>query len=131
MSNDKVLLEKFKKVMRMSNRISIARAAKMMQISEDGLNIKLFDWGDDLSFKIEDNSIVVSDIDDFSGQVDALFTDWGEKEESGDGKVVSLAEEFITNVQKKEGNAQNQKEEKTGTYHGVTLRLRECQSLEA
>src|SRR6056297_1679708 len=87
MVQDKKLLQKFKKILRMSKRVKQTHAAKMMKISHDKLLALLFEWGDDLSFKLESDEIVIIDSEDFASEVDALFDDWVEKESTGDGKV--------------------------------------------
>ena len=73
MVQDKKLLQKFAKIMRMSNRITKQDAAKMMKISHDKLLELLFEWGNDLSFKLESDEIVITDSEDFAKEVDALF----------------------------------------------------------
>ncbi|WP_371804470.1 hypothetical protein [Candidatus Lokiarchaeum ossiferum] len=76
MELNKTLLEKFKKVMRMSNRISQTQAAEMMGIDPSLLTQKLFEWGDLLPFKIESNEIVIQDPTNFVEQIDTLFEAW-------------------------------------------------------
>ena len=59
----------------------------MMKISKDDLTMKLFEWGDDLPFKIDEDVIVVDDMNQFTSALDAQFADWDDKELSKEGKV--------------------------------------------
>lgn len=56
--SDDVLLNKFRKILRMTARIRISRVAKSLALSEEDLFEKLLDWVDLLSFKIDDECIV-------------------------------------------------------------------------
>jgi ribosomal protein L37E len=87
MISEQELLEKFKKVMRMSNRVKQDHVAKMMDITHDTLLKLLFKWGDDLDFKIEEDLIVVEDLSQFVSGIDALFFDWERKEALHIGKI--------------------------------------------
>ncbi len=84
---DKQLLEKFKKVLKVSNKIKQKQVAEFLEISEKELLKKLFEWGEILPFKIDDDLIVVEDMDDFVDQLDKQFEDWEDKEITKEGKI--------------------------------------------
>jgi WD40 repeat protein len=78
---DKILLERFKQILYMSNRIDIAMVAKMMEIDIDTLTLKLLRWGQELPIKIEGKEIVVNNIEDFLQSLDEQFSTWVEDEQ--------------------------------------------------
>jgi hypothetical protein len=83
MSVEKSLIEKFQKIMRISNRIKQSQVAEMMGIDQSTLTQKLFEWGDILPFKIESDEIVIQDMNHFITQMDNLFEEWNLNEKTG------------------------------------------------
>src|SRR6056297_440729 len=116
MVQDKKLLQKFKKILRMSKRVKQTHAAKMMKISHDKLLALLFEWGDDLSFKLESDEIVITDSEDFVSEVDALYDDWESKEITGEGKITDINAEITMDPP---FEAQNQANPKKKSTHAV------------
>ena len=100
MAEEDELLKKFKKIMEISNRIKQSQAAEMMGITQTQLTQKLFEWGEKLSFKIEDDSIVVENMDSFMGELDGLFEEWGEKEITKAGKAETIPMQDLPQIPK-------------------------------
>jgi hypothetical protein len=82
------LLKKFKRILKMSNRIKRNDIAKILGIPEDDIIMKLFDWADKFPFKIDGDFVVVEDINAFVNAIDKQFEDWEGKESSKDGKIL-------------------------------------------
>jgi len=75
-TSEKILLEKFRKILSFSNRISQQQTANMMDISMDELSKWLFRWSDHLSFKIDGEYILVSNMEGFLHDLDSMFSQW-------------------------------------------------------
>jgi hypothetical protein len=85
--NEKILLEKFRKILKMTQRVKKSEVAQGLGITESELFQKLIGWSDLLPFKIDDEMIIVDDISAFTEALDQQFNDWGNKEASKDGKI--------------------------------------------
>ncbi|MFX1297777.1 MAG: toll/interleukin-1 receptor domain-containing protein, partial [Promethearchaeota archaeon] len=62
-SGDSVLIQKFKDIISISHRVKQSQVAKYIGITEEELFPKLIEWGKFLSFKIDDDIIIVNDIE--------------------------------------------------------------------
>jgi tetratricopeptide (TPR) repeat protein len=69
-NSDQKLLESFKKVIQMSNRVEIEFAANMMKIEKKDFAVKLFEWGNKLPFIIDGKMIVVENVEKFANAID-------------------------------------------------------------
>lgn len=93
MSNEDIaLLEKFKKLLKITQNVKQSRVAKILGLSKEQLLEKLIEWGDFLPFKIQDDTdlIVVDDLDGFFDALDEQFATWGKQEHAKNGKVEAI-----------------------------------------
>jgi PKD repeat protein len=89
---EQALLTKFKRVMNLASEIKQSQAAEMLGITEKELTLKLFEWSEQMPFKIKGEMIVVDDISAFTAALDKQFTEWGIKEQAKDGKIEDIQE---------------------------------------
>ena len=75
--------------MRMATRISQSHAAEMMEIEESTLRSFLFQWSDELSFKIDGNDIVIENTSQFQQDLDNIFNNWDQNIDLRTGKLDS------------------------------------------
>ncbi|MHA1699533.1 MAG: hypothetical protein ACTSWN_11885 [Promethearchaeota archaeon] len=81
------LLEKFKKIINVSQRIKRVKVARYLGISELDLVSLIADLENELPVKINADYIIVEDFDDFVAYTDQLFGSWAEMENSKVGKL--------------------------------------------
>ncbi|MHA1369844.1 MAG: leucine-rich repeat domain-containing protein, partial [Promethearchaeota archaeon] len=81
------LLEKFKKIMKVTQRINKSEVARYLGISEFELVSFIADLGDELPVKIDVDYIVVDDFNSFVDYTDQLFSTWAEMETAKTGKL--------------------------------------------
>jgi 3-keto-disaccharide hydrolase len=84
---EKILLEKFQKIINVSNRVKQAQIASNLGITQQELFNKVVAWGDTLPIKIEGDEIVVNDVSKFSGMLDKQFMEWEKLEAQKKGKI--------------------------------------------
>ncbi len=87
--NDADLLQKFKAVLAVSQRVKKAEVAKYLGISDEALFAKLVEWRE-FGFKVDGDLIVVEDLKAFITALDKQFTSWTRAERSNEGKVKKL-----------------------------------------
>jgi len=90
--NIQELLEKFKKIIKVSQRITKAEVARYLGISEFELVSFIADLGDDLPVKIDGNDIIINDFNDFVDYIDKQFDTWSDMEKLKKGKLESSFE---------------------------------------
>ncbi len=89
-TDDKELLEKFKKLAKISHRINESKMAKILGLSSEQLLEKLMEWGEKFPIKIEGESIIIEDSDALDSYTDALdkqFASWTGSERVKEGKL--------------------------------------------
>jgi len=80
-------LEKFKKIITISQEVKISTVARSLQITEDELFEKLLTWGEKLSFKIKNDLLIIEDLNKFMVELDASFMDWNHEEKIKKEKI--------------------------------------------
>jgi hypothetical protein len=80
-----ILLQKFREILLISNKVSIQRLITWLNISEKELLDYLLEWKE-LGFKIENDIVIVDDLKNFRKALDEQFSEWQEKESSKHGK---------------------------------------------
>jgi len=88
--DDMALLEKFKGVIAISQRIRKSEVAAVLGLTEIELIEKLIAWGREIPFKIDGDMIVVDDLANFTAAMDAQFDSWTRTEKAGAGKLGKL-----------------------------------------
>ncbi len=81
------ILQRFQKILAISQEVTIERVARSMKISEDELFDYLVEWGDMFPFKIRGDLIVIDDISAFTSALDLQFQEWENFTHAGVGKV--------------------------------------------
>ena len=84
---EKILLEKFKSILEISQEVEIARIARSLKISEDVLFEKMLRWNKAIPFKIRGKMVVVENMGNFMAALDNQFSDWDVKEDHQEGKI--------------------------------------------
>ncbi|MHA1518794.1 MAG: leucine-rich repeat domain-containing protein [Promethearchaeota archaeon] len=74
------LLEKFKRIIKMSQEVSQDVVAKFLRLTPDELFGYLVDWVEIIPFKIKGNLIVVEDINDFMKALDLKYNKWSKSQ---------------------------------------------------
>jgi hypothetical protein len=86
-----ILLEKFRQLVNISQRIKKAEVAAVLGLTEIDLIHKLMEWGKDIPFKIDGDFIVIDSLTGVTDAIDAQFAQWsetgGEKIDSRNKKV--------------------------------------------
>ena len=116
---DKELLEKFGKLMQISQKVKISDAALAMRISKADLLPQLLEWGNHFSFKIDNDIIVVEDLKSlnrFLEDLDGQFNDWDTKEKLVVGKIDRRSPEEAHHMEQKK-----QIKAESYSYHGTML----------
>ena len=85
--DDSKLLEKFKELASISQRIKKSEVAEFLGLKETDLLKKLVAWKRDLPFKIDKDLIVIDNLDAFTSALDAQFEVWGNTEAKKEGKL--------------------------------------------
>jgi hypothetical protein len=85
--DDKELLEKFQKLMKISQKVSQRQVASYLGISEENLFPKLVDWGSQLPIKVDGEWISIDNVQSFMDTLDTQFMEWDEKETTKVGKI--------------------------------------------
>ncbi|MHA1699043.1 MAG: hypothetical protein ACTSWN_09420 [Promethearchaeota archaeon] len=80
------LLEKFKKIIKVTQRINKSEVARYLGISDIGLLSFIADLGEDLPVKIDADYIVVDNFNDFVDYIAKQFGTWSEMESTKEGK---------------------------------------------
>ncbi|MHA1371313.1 MAG: leucine-rich repeat domain-containing protein [Promethearchaeota archaeon] len=89
--DDYDLIEKLKKLIKVSQRIKISKVVEYLGISEVKFLSIISDLGDEMPIKIDDDYLVVEDFNNFADFLDEQFDTWGSMEASKIGKVDKLA----------------------------------------
>ncbi len=84
---DDELLQKFQKIIKITSRIKKSELADALDLSDKDLILKLGEWGEKFSIKINDDTIIVDDIEKFTAALDQQFAAWGDMEKNKDGKL--------------------------------------------
>ncbi len=75
------LLEKFEKIIKMSQKVKISTVAKSLNITDDELFENLLKWNEKLPFKIFEDFIIVENLNLFIQSLDGQFADWEQEEQ--------------------------------------------------
>ncbi len=75
-------IEKIKKMVRVSNTISLDMMRKSLNMPEELFLEKIYDWAADFNFKIDGNNLLINQdtVGNFMNALDKQFEDWGKKE---------------------------------------------------
>jgi N-acetylneuraminic acid mutarotase len=84
---EKIMLEKFEAILKMSQKVKIKNVAENLNVSDKILFERLIKWNKTIPFKIDNEMIVVENLTEFIGALDAQFDDWKEKEQTKEGKI--------------------------------------------
>jgi len=84
---EKSMLEKFKRIIKISQEVEMEDVAESLKITEEQLFEKLIEWGEDLPFKIKGDLIVVENLSAFIGALDKQFEVWEERDKTKEGKI--------------------------------------------
>jgi hypothetical protein len=84
---EKIMLEKFEAILKMSQKVKIKTVAENLSVSDKILFERLIKWNKTIPFKIDNDMIVVENLTEFIGALDAQFDDWKEKEQTKEGKI--------------------------------------------
>ena len=89
-ARERTRTEKLRKIMHVSEELSVERMAKSLDMEVETLWDKLFDWASEFGFKIKGETVVFSggNVDGFIGALDKQFTEWADAEETGKGKKI-------------------------------------------
>ncbi len=84
---EKILLEKFKSILEITQEVEFSRVARSLKISEDNLFDKMLKWKETIPFKIRGKMVVVENMGNFMAALDDQFSDWDTNEDRNDGKI--------------------------------------------
>ena len=93
MSTDKAILEKLKKMLKVSNSIAMEQMRNILDIDKKEFDKKIVDWAEQFGFTIDREYVNVKKetVDDFIDMLDSEFKSWESKEKIGEGKIVKRA----------------------------------------
>ena len=93
MSTEKAILEKLKKILKVSVKIKMDQMRDILKMDQTTFNDKIIDWADQFGFIIDGDFINVKkeSVDDFIDMLDSQFKSWESKERIGEGKIVNRA----------------------------------------
>jgi len=93
MSTDKAILEKLKKILKVSNSIAMEQMRNILKMDQTTFNDKIIDWAEEFGFTIDREYVNVKKetVDDFIDMLDSQFKSWESKEKMGEGKIVTRA----------------------------------------
>jgi hypothetical protein len=82
-------LEKIKKIVKVSDRVSIELMRSTLKLDVDTFNEKLFDWAAEFDFRIDGEYIVINKntLTDFIDALDTQFEEWADHEKGKTGKI--------------------------------------------
>jgi hypothetical protein len=80
--NSKKKLEKFKKILQVSDKVALNRIQSALNMETDAFNEVIFDWAQELKCTIDGEYLCVNKetVDDFINMLDANFEGWANKE---------------------------------------------------
>jgi galactose oxidase-like protein len=81
------LLEKFKAILNMSQKVDVSTVAENLEVSQKVLFTQLFKWNKVIPFKIDGEKIIVEDLNNFITALDNQFDEWQERDLTKEGKV--------------------------------------------
>ncbi|TFF88657.1 MAG: hypothetical protein EU549_02615 [Promethearchaeota archaeon] len=87
--DEKELIEKIKKIVKVSNKIKLDMMRKSLKISEDEFLDKIYDWAERYDFRIDGEYLIINKetISDFIDSLDSQFDEWNKKETREEGKI--------------------------------------------
>jgi len=93
MSTEKAILEKLKKILKVSNSIAMEQMRSILDMDKKEFDKKIVDWAEEFGFTIDREYVNVKkeSVDDFIDMLDSQFKSWESKEKIGEGKIVTRA----------------------------------------